>query len=62
MIVSQSISTTATLADAVGVWVGPRLGYGYEGQRVERLHGAVVHGGNAQGAEFAVLLEDVYPA
>src|SRR5580765_4089346 len=62
MRVLQSIGTRASLPEAVGVWVGPRLGYGQEGQRVERLHGAVVQGGDAQRAKFAVLLWDVYPA
>jgi len=56
----QSISTTASFAKAVGVWVSPGFRYGCEGQRVERLHGSVVQGGNAQGAKFAVLLQDVY--
>jgi hypothetical protein len=60
--VLQSIGTRASLAEAVGVGVGPGLGYGCESQRVERLHGAVVQGGNAQWAEFSVLLRDVESA
>src|ERR1035441_7161816 len=62
MNVCQSISTTATFAKAVGVWVRQSLRYGCEGQRVERLHGAVVQGGNAQWAPFAVFLRDIDPA
>src|SRR5512145_2799592 len=62
MRVPQGIGTTASLAKAVGVRVGPRLGHGREGQRVERLHGAVVQGGDVQRAKCAVLLWDVYPA
>ena len=57
--VLESIGTPAALAEAVGVRVGPSLGYGCQGQRVERLHGAVVQGGNAQGAKFAVFLRDI---
>ena len=53
---SQSIGATATFAKTVGVWVSRRLGYGCEGQRVERLHSAVVQGGDAQGAKLAVFL------
>src|SRR3974390_1989927 len=58
----QSIGTRATFAEAVGVWVGHSLSYGCESQRVERLHGAVVQGGNAQRAKFAVLLRNIEPA
>lgn len=62
MDVCQSIGATAALAKAVGVAVSHCLGYGCQSQRIKGLHGAVVHGGNAQGAKFAVLLQDVYPA
>src|SRR6266850_5506497 len=58
----QSIGTTAAFAKTIGVSVSQSLGYGCECQRVERLHGPVVHGGNAQGSEFAVGLGDVMPA
>jgi hypothetical protein len=50
----QSIGTTAAFAKAIGVSVSQSLGYGCERQRVKRLHGPVVHRGNAQGTEFAV--------
>jgi hypothetical protein len=58
----QSIGTPAAFAKAIGVWVGQSLGYGGEGQRVERLHRPVVQGGNAQGSQFAVGLGDVTSA
>src|SRR6185369_6618436 len=58
----QSISTPAAFAEAIGISVCQNFGYGYECQRVKRLHGAVVHGGNAQGSQFTVGLEDVMSA
>ena len=58
----QGISTPAAFAKAIGVSVGQSLRYGCECQRVKRLHGAVVQGGNAQGAQFAVGLGDVVSA
>src|SRR5437899_9612119 len=58
----QSIGTPAAFAKPVGGCVSQSLGYGRERQRVERLHGPVVHGGNAQRTEFAVAFGNVVPA
>src|SRR5207245_3923579 len=58
----QSIGTAAAFAKTIGVSIGQSLGYGCERQRVERLHGSVVHGGNAQGSQFAIGLGDVMSA
>ena len=58
----QGIGTAASFAKAIGVSVGQSLGYGCECQRVKRLHGAVVHRGNAQGSQFAIGLGDVMSA
>lgn len=58
----QGIGTTAAFAEPIGVSVRQSFSYGCERQRVERLHGAVVHGGDAQGTEFSVWLGDVMPA
>ena len=58
----QGIGTASAFAKAIGVSVGQSLGYGGEGKRVKRLHGAVVQGGNAQGSQFAVGLGDVEAA
>ena len=55
----QGIGTTTAFAKAIGVSVGQSLGYGGERQRVKRLHGAVVQGGDAQGTQFAIGLGDV---
>jgi RNase P protein component len=44
---SQDIGTPAALAKAIGVSVRQNLGNGCERQRVKRVHGAVVHDGNA---------------
>ena len=40
----------------VGVAVGDRLGYRFEGQRVERLHGAVPQGGMLKGRSLPFFL------
>ena len=58
----QRIGTTPAFAKAIGVSVGQSLRYGGEGERVKRLHGPVVQGGDAQGAQFAVGLGDVNAA
>jgi hypothetical protein len=58
----QGIGTTAAFAKTIGVSVSESFGYGCERQRVKRLHGPVVHGGNAQGTEFAVCFWDIMPA
>jgi len=58
----QSIGTAEAFAKAIGVSVGQSLRYGGEGERIERLHGPVVQGGDAQGAQFAVGLGDVNAA
>src|SRR5208282_4579713 len=58
----QRIGTTPAFAKAIGVSVGQSLRYGGEGKRVKRLHGPVVQGGDAQGAQFAVGLGDVNAA
>src|SRR5205823_6060029 len=58
----QGIGTPAAFAKAIGVSVCQSFNYGSECQRVERLHGAVVQGGNAQGTQFAVGLGDVVSA
>src|ERR1035438_2845929 len=60
--VDPGISTPAAFAKAIGVWIGQSLGYGGERQRIKRLHGAVVQGGNAQGTQFAIGLGDVMSA
>ena len=58
----QGIGTPTAFAKALGVSVGQSLSYGGERERVKRLHGAVVQGGNAQGSQFAVGLGDVMAA
>src|SRR5437867_11221099 len=55
----QSIGTPAAFAKAIGVSVRQSLGYGCERQRIKRLHGAVVQGGNAEGLLFVIGLGDV---
>ena len=43
----HSIGTTAALAEAIGVGVGQGLCDRVQAQRMERVHGAVVQGGDA---------------
>ena len=54
---------TASLAEAEGLCVRRRLRYRVKGQSVERLHGPVIHAGDAQRTFclFALLLDE-YPA
>src|SRR5712664_3726463 len=58
----QSIGAATAFAKAIGVSVSQSLRDGGERKRVERLHGPVVQGGDAQGTQFAVGLGDVVPA
>ena len=58
----QSIGAATAFAKAIRVSVSQSLGYGCECQRVKRLHGAVVQGGNAQRTQFAIGLGDVMSA
>ena len=58
----HSIGTTAALAEAIGVWVGQGLCYRVQAQRMKRVHGAVVQGGDAEGTELVVLLGDIQSA
>ena len=44
---ADGVGAGAAFSKPVGVAVGDRLGDRFQGQRVERLHGAVPHGGNA---------------
>jgi len=62
MALDQGIGTPAAFAEAIGVLVGQGLHNGCESKRVKGLHGAVVQGGDAQGAQFAVGLGDVVSA
>jgi hypothetical protein len=44
---TNGVGAGTAFSESVGVTVGERLGYRNQGQRMKRLHGAVLHGGNA---------------
>jgi Recombinase/Recombinase zinc beta ribbon domain len=49
-------------AKPIRVAVGAHLGEGVQGKQIDRLHGPIAHGDDAQGAPFPVPLGDVDPA
>src|SRR5829696_6416805 len=59
---ANGVGAGAALPEPIGVAVGDRLRDGRQCQRMQRLHGSVLHGGNAQWAQLAVLLRNVEPA
>src|SRR3974377_688840 len=59
---TNGVSAGPAFPKPVGVTVPDRLRNGFESQRVERLHGAVPQGGNAQGPQLAVLFRNVVSA
>ena len=59
---ADGVGAGSAFSKPVGVPVAKSLGDGFQSQRVERLHGAIQHGGNGERAQLAVLLGDVVPA
>ena len=53
---ANGVGAGPAFSEPVGFAVAERFGDRFESQRVERLHGAVPHDGNAQGTFLAVLL------
>ncbi len=58
----DGIGATPIQAKPVGIGIARGLSHRLQGQRIKRLRGAVVHGGNTQRAHLAVLLRYVHPA
>ncbi len=56
------ICRRAPTAETVGVSVAGRLGCRIERQQVQRLHGPVAHGRDAQGASVTICFRDVDPS
>ena len=52
----------APTAETVGVSIAGRLGCRIERQQVQRLHGPVAHGRDAQGASVTICFRDVDPS
>ena len=60
MYLGHGVLTRPSDSEPVGVRVGRRLLDGVQGQRVQRLHGAVVHGRDGQRTLLSVPLGDVH--